>query len=136
MPTSLAARLCGMHERTLLRWAERGALKPTVHQGASRYGRVYGWTLRDVVAGRAIKQLRERVSAQHLRTVVRALNKYGHNLSSAVLIYDPRQKQIYQVLSSGDYLNVLDGQTRAVALKPIVREVTRAASKAGYEVAL
>jgi len=134
MPTSVAAQLCGLNARTLRRWARHGAIKPTAYKGRSVDGLTYGWTLRDIVAGRAIKQLRQRVSEKHLRAVVRALERYDLDLASAVLVADPRERQVYQVLSTGDYMRVLDGQLRAVALAPIVKAVMRSAEREGYKV--
>jgi len=128
--TGPAARLAGLHPATLRRWADRGAIKPAIY-GHGR-GAVYGWTIRDVVAARAIRRLRERVSAQRLRRVVRGLERYGEDLASAVLVCDARG--VYRVLPSGDLLGLLDGgQIRAVALAPIEKAVRAQARKEGIK---
>lgn len=135
--TGVAAKLAGLHPQTLRRWAERGAIKPHRY-GRARHdrGAVLGWTLAHIVAARAIKKLRERVSAQHLRLVVQALDKHGENLANAVLIADPRDRNVYRVLAGGDLARALDGQVRAVALSPIVSDVRREARKAGVSFAV
>jgi len=133
VPTGVVARRLGMAAYTLRRWVQAGGIKP-VRIGHGK-GSVYGWRIRDIVAAKAIKKLRQRVSAQHLRRVIAELDRWGEDLSSAVLVADPRERYVYRVLDSERALRVLDGQTRATALAPIRDEVIAAMEEEGYDVA-
>jgi DNA-binding transcriptional MerR regulator len=133
LSTASVARLSGLNHMTLRRWSARGALRPGFI-GAGRGG-LYVWSLRDVLAARAIAKLRERRSAQQVKRVVRALERYGEDLAGAALVEDAHG--VYRVLDSGDLLGLLDGgQVRAVALAPIVEAIRAEAHRAGIAIDL
>lgn len=105
--TMAAARVAGLHWRTLLRWVERGTLTPRLYIGEQgSQGSAYAWNVRDVVAARTIRELRAAgLSAQKIRKAARVVLGFGHDLSDARLYTDGRD--VMRILPDDRLMSVL-----------------------------
>jgi hypothetical protein len=86
--TPSAARVAGLHWRTLLRWRERGLLDPICFAAEpGSHAASYAWPLHVLVAARTIAELRAKgVSAQAVRKAAKVVARYGKDLASARLV--------------------------------------------------
>jgi hypothetical protein len=129
--TAQAARISGVHHRTLLRWIERKAIAPTWF-GSEGKGGLYGWTLRDLAAAGAIRRMRVYHSTHAVHRAVAALQAYGADLAGAAVVSDAQG--IYRVLPTGDLVELMTGgQIRAVALAPLLSELREHARRLGVD---
>jgi DNA-binding transcriptional MerR regulator len=105
--TDAAARVSGVHLRTLLRWIDRGVLTPEMYAGeAGSHRAAYAWRLHDLVAARTIGELRAAgLSAQRVRAAALAVVRSGEDLASARLWSDGRDA--FRVLSGERLVSVL-----------------------------
>jgi len=105
--TRAAARVSGVHWRTLLRWIERGVLSPNLYAGAAgRRRAAYAWRLHDLVGARTIRELRAAgLSAPRVRAAALAVIRSGEDLATARLWSDGRDA--FRVLSGDRLVSVL-----------------------------
>jgi hypothetical protein len=86
--TKVAAKVTGATPRQLQIWDETGLLKPSIQQAyrvnGVRRDRLYSYL--DLVAIRAISQLRNSVSLQKLRQVHERLLSYGRSFTDTRLL--------------------------------------------------
>jgi len=105
--TTAAARVSGIQWRTLLRWVERGVLKPTLYQGErGTTGAAFAWNVGDLLAARTVAELRRTgLSAQRVQKAARAVARAREDLASARLVSDGAD--VFRVLPESRLMSML-----------------------------
>ena len=128
LSTGQAARVVGVTAPTLWRWVDRGWLEP-LRSGAGK-GSVFGWRVNDLVAGRTLVALSERVSEYAIKQIAQRLKAYSQDLSSAVIVLSPDKSALaaYQVIDRERWTDAVTCQhvIKVVTLAPIMAEVAKA----------
>ncbi len=133
--TPAAARIVGMHFRSLLRWIERDALDPALYAGErGTTTAAFAWSLPELVAARTIYELRTAgLSAQRIRRAVAAVTAYGKPLSAVRLWTDgreafevlPEKKLVALVRKPGQFQTFALDEWAATMSKAFQKEISR-----------
>lgn len=125
--SSAAARIVGIPLPRLARWARTGLVRPLCYTGTPKdRSAAYAWRVPDVLAARAIVQLREQgLPLQRVRRVAGAIKKAGGDLSSVVLWSDG--KDAFRVLRGDQLVSMVStpGQHMVFPLSDWAADVER-----------
>ena len=106
--TAAAVRVSGLPMRTLLRWIARGALVPACYVGEPGTKRAgYAWSLPDIVAAKAISELRRSgVSAQRVARAALVVKAHGGDFAQVRLWTNGRD--VFKVVDARTLVSLLD----------------------------